>query len=57
MPPKAPSRLRKKLVSALEVIEMGFHYQTKVTQRGNPFADSMTFAELELRRRAAGVRE
>ncbi|GEM_PF-5293800 len=25
---------------------MSFHYQTKVSQRGNPFSDGFTFAEL-----------
>jgi len=36
---------------------MSFHYQTKVSGRGNPFGESMTFTELEMRRKLKGVLE
>jgi len=45
--PKARNRLfRKNSFSALEVIGMSFHYQTKVSQKGNPFGESRTFAQI-----------
>jgi len=38
--------MKKTLLSLGGDLEMSFHYQTKVSQRGNPFGESCSFRDM-----------